>query len=49
MVVFLSLIFSFKITTGVLVIINIILDKKIDIRIKQNIIVDNYVNKLIYR
>ena len=48
-VVFLSLIFSFKITTVVLVIINIILDKKIDIRIKQNIIVNNYVNKLICR
>lgn len=44
-----SLVFFFRITTIFLIILNIILDKKIDIRIKQSIMVNNYVNSLICR
>ncbi|MBO3444511.1 DUF2232 domain-containing protein [Clostridium sp. CCUG 7971] len=41
------LLFMFKVTTLVIVILNLILDSKIDIRIKQILIVDNYVNNLV--
>lgn len=40
------LVLIFKITTLTIIILNLILDKKIDIRIKQILIVDNYVNSL---
>lgn len=41
------LVFMFKLTTIVIIFFNIILDNKIDIRIKQILIVDNYVNSLV--
>ena len=45
----LGLILFFRITIFILIILNLILDKKISIRIKQNLIIDNYINNLIYR
>jgi len=47
-ITFLSLMLFFRITTFILIILNLIIDKKISIRIKQNAIIDNYINKLIY-
>ena len=47
-VIVLSIVFLFKITTFILIAINLILDKKINIRIKQIGLVNNYVDKLIY-
>ena len=44
-----SLVLSLKISTAVLVIFNAILDKKVNIRINQTKLVNNYVNQLIYR
>ncbi|MBC5995142.1 DUF2232 domain-containing protein [Romboutsia ilealis] len=44
-----ALVFLLKITTAVLVIFNVILDKKVNIRINQTKLVNNYVNQLIYR
>ncbi|WP_042274960.1 DUF2232 domain-containing protein [[Clostridium] dakarense] len=43
------LVLMFKVTTLAIVILNLILDKKIDIRIKQILIVDNYVNNLVIK
>ncbi len=43
------LILMFKLTTLILISINIILDKKIDIRRKQIMIIDNYINNLIVK
>lgn len=47
--VFISLVFLFKVTAAVLIIFNIIINKKIDIRIKQIGLVNNYIDKLTYR
>lgn len=44
-----SLVISLKFTMILLVVFNIILDKKINIRINQTKLVNNYVNQLIYR
>lgn len=44
--VLIMLILMFKLTTLILILINIILDKKIDIRVKQIMIIDNYINNL---
>lgn len=46
-IVLIMLISMFKLTILILVLINIILDKKIDIRLKQIMIIDNYINNLI--
>ncbi len=48
-IVAVSLVFLLKITTAVLVIFNVILDKRVNIRINQTKLVNNYVNQLIYR
>lgn len=47
LIVIILLVFMFKATTLAIVILNLILDKKIDIRIKQMLIVNNYVNSLV--
>lgn len=48
-IVAVSLVFLLKITIAVLVIFNVILDKRVNIRINQTKSVNNYVNQLIYR
>lgn len=47
--VLIMLILMFKLTTLILISINIILDKKIDIRAKHIMIIDNYINNLIVK
>lgn len=46
-VVLLSLIYLFKTTTVILVVLNIILNKRINIRVKQIDIVNNYINTMV--
>lgn len=48
LITFLGLVLFFKVTTFILIILNLIIDKKISIRINQNVIIDNYINKLLY-